>query len=269
MYLPASLRRKAKRVISAVITGNRKTLGLSYDHLFRNATGSITLDIPDFEGRFTIDLKSNILREIVISGTYEPATAQFISRHVDPGRDAVDVGANVGLFTMKMLAAGARRVLAVEPMPRTLQFLKQNILDNGRTLQVILHPGAAGEERGETEIHYIPGKEEYSSLYPLSHPAIKGMETRSLTVQAETLDSLIAASNLDPAIVKIDTEGSEHRVLSGARNMMNSSRPILIMEKWAHTNGAADAILSECGYATRPFGVETVIAAHRSMRLPE
>jgi hypothetical protein len=55
-------------------------LGLSYDYLFRNANGSINLNMPQFEGRFEIDLSSDILREILISGAWEPAAVEFVSR---------------------------------------------------------------------------------------------------------------------------------------------------------------------------------------------
>jgi FkbM family methyltransferase len=246
-----------------MVTSNRRLLGWSYDHLLRNAHGSLTVEVPEIDGSFEIDIRSHILRRILVNGEYEPDVVAFVAQNIDPQRDAIDVGANIGLFTVKMLASGARRVLAVEPTPLALRCLEKNILNCGRGDRAVLYRGAAGAEDGEITIHYVPGKEEYSSVDALDHPAISGLESQSLTVPMKTIDSLVEEHSLDPALIKIDTEGSEQRVLKGTVNVLKKHRPLLIMEKWPGAQAGVDQILADCSYTTRLLNPDMIIATPR------
>jgi FkbM family methyltransferase len=248
-----------KPYVKKILT-NRRVLGNSYDYLFRNASGSLTVQVPAFSGRFEIDIRSHILRRILVNGEYESTVAAFVAAHVDPRRDAIDAGANIGLFTIGMLAAGARRVLAVEPMPLAQHYLRQNVLNNGRSDQVVLHAGAVAAECGTILMNYIPGKEEYSSIDILAHPAIRGLQSQSILVPVKTLDLLVEENGLDPAIIKIDTEGSEHRVLAGAQSVLQKFRPLLVLERGDATEPEVSRILAECNYRLIPFDASTNIA---------
>jgi len=72
--------------------------------------------------------------------------------------------------------------------------------------------------------------------------------TRSrLLVPAVTLD-WVAESQPPPTVIKIDVDGAEHRVLLGARALLRSQRPRLLVEVYERNEDAVGALLKDCGY---------------------
>jgi predicted RNA methylase len=69
--------------------------------------------------------------------------AMFRKGAVVPGDVCLDLGAHIGAFTVRALAAGAVRVVAVEPMPGNLELFALNV---GEDPQVVLLPGAVTED---------------------------------------------------------------------------------------------------------------------------
>src|SRR5579863_914395 len=125
--------------------------------------GSLVLRMPDFNGSFELDARSHILRRILVTANYEPEIVRVIREKVDIRRDAIDVGANAGLFTILLASLGlpASRVLAVEPTPGALHFLRENIVRNNKSEKIIVFEGVASHSRGEVKLRVISGKEEY------------------------------------------------------------------------------------------------------------
>jgi FkbM family methyltransferase len=139
-----------------------------------------------------------------------------------PGGTFVDIGANIGYFTL--LAAGlvgtGGRVVAIEPIPRTGERLRANIALNGFT-QVRVEHCALGAAAGTLELHLPPP--EVHRDYLVTGLAIPGWQ--ALTVPCTTLDEAFAAWQL-PAIdlMKIDVEGGEPQVIRGGRSVLASGR---------------------------------------------
>lgn len=189
------------------------------------------ITVAGYPGRFAISPKSDILRRVLVSGTYEPALAQLCREHVDAGRDAIDVGANIGLYSMLLadLVRGGR-VLAVEPTPGALRRLRRNIAMNGRDDRVVVFPGAAAAASSTVSIAIVPGREEYSTAGALVHPSVGGAAFETVEVAAQTIDSLVSTFALNPGFVKIDVEGMEHTVLAGMRSTMENFQPVILAE---------------------------------------
>jgi len=196
--------------------------------------GSFIVSLPDFLGSLEFDCHSDVLKRIMIQGQYEPELVKTVKSKVDPDRDAIDVGANVGLFTVLMsgLLAGSGRVLAVEPTPGALQYLHRNVERNHRTTNVIVFEGVAARIPGEFTINVIPGMEEYSTIAELVHPCVKGKAKGQLRVAGDTIDDLVDRFALRPGFIKIDTEGAELDVLLGARQTVAKYRPVIVCESW-------------------------------------
>lgn len=137
---------------------------------------------------------------------------------------SIDVGANLGIYTY-LFAQHSQRVIAVEPHPVLAARLRR-ILPRS----VCVFSFAASNEDGVTEF-YIPtlgGREEHacSSLESTTNP---GAPKRTLGVEKRRLDHL----DLDGgtvAVVKIDVEGHELRVLQGLTGTIQRSRPTIIVE---------------------------------------
>ena len=190
------------------------------------------LHVPSFEGAFSVDARSDIFRIILSLRDYEPRLARCCLDHIDPQRDALDLGANVGLYTVLMarhLAEG-RRVLAVEPTANALRNLHDNIERNGVGDRVQVFEGVVSDYDGACTIQTIAGREEYSTIGHSMHPHVSGTSTEAYEVEAATLDALVERFSFDPGFMKVDVEGAEAMVFGGASNVLSEARPVVLSE---------------------------------------
>ncbi|HNU11809.1 MAG TPA: FkbM family methyltransferase [Rubrivivax sp.] len=147
---------------------------------------------------------------------FEPEVRDALLRLARPGDTVVDIGANIGWFTLHL----ARRVgpagviHAFEPEPANLRLLEANVRANGLSW-VVIHPVALGEAPGEALLHttaYNTGMHRLYDSVCCDGPAIP--------VAVQRLDDLLAPGQV--ALVKIDVEGYEHAVLRGARVLLST-----------------------------------------------
>jgi FkbM family methyltransferase len=204
-----------------------------YDDFFENVNGgSIAIGVPEFQGIFHLDPRSDTLKRLMIYKKYEPRLVALIEKHLDQNRDALDIGANIGLFSVLMgrKLSIDRRVLAVEPTPAALHYLNKNIIENGLSEKVILFKGVLAEAPGKYDLDVIPGMEEYSSIGEIVHPDVDGKSSAKITVQGETVDHLVSRWGLNPGFIKVDVEGSELQVLKGAKDTIQKHLPVILSE---------------------------------------
>ncbi len=152
-----------------------------------------------------------------------------------PHRRAVDIGANRGDISSRLLQAGYQ-VYAFEPFPPVIDKLK-NRLGNNPNFQ--LFPLAIGSENQTQELHIATDETPdntyqdasfYSSL--TKHSLSEGLVfTDTISVTVKTLASLHDAEELpkDIGLVKIDTEGFDLEVIKG---MGNYRYPVVVAEFW-------------------------------------
>ena len=142
--------------------------------------------------------------QVFTRGEFEPGESAAVRQLLRPGDLAVDVGANLGWFSLVMAAAVAPggEVWAIEPMPSILPALKRNLELNG-ALDVRLFEVALGESAGAVDINVFSG-------LPHGHASVSTFDRTDYTshrVERRTLDDLLA-SRSTPAFVKLDVEGS-------------------------------------------------------------
>lgn len=188
--------------------------------------------VPSFEGTYSMDARSDVFKIILGIQDYEPELAQCCLDHLDPQRDALDIGANVGLYTGLMAnhVADGRRVLAVEPTANALRHLHANLDRNGIQDRVVVFEGVVTDHDGTSAVHTIEGNEEYSTIGRMAHPFAAGAAVTSVEVEAATLDTLVERFSLDPGFVKVDVEGAEASVFAGASHLLSHARPIVLSE---------------------------------------
>jgi len=187
--------------------------------------------VQEFQGAFYVDVRSALFRRVITDGHYEPELSRLCVAHCNPDRDVLDVGANIGFHAVlfgKTLNTG--RVLCIEPTARAFERLQKNIAANGVAARVIAIRGALSDSAGESELMSVTGQEEFSSLGAMAHPAIQGKPVSAERVSVRTLDEIVAEHRLNPSFIKIDVEGYEHRVLSGARRVLADYRPVVLAE---------------------------------------
>ena len=191
--------------------------------------GPLLLVPPDW--RYTT-LSAFLMREHV-----EPELAA-LERFVPPGGVLVDVGANIGLFSLKgaHLVGPAGLVLAVEPGAVSIARLEANIALN-HLPQLRLVRAALSDSEGEMTLYHVPLGDDPQAFSLLSDGSAMASETVAVT----TLDHLARAqalSRLD--CIKIDVEGAEPMVVAGGRATLARFRPIIIFEVNAPMAGGQD-----------------------------
>jgi|SRR5579872_5960515 len=156
-----------------------------------------------------------------------------------PGYVVFDVGANIGVFSLKAakLIGPSGILLAIEPATRTFVKLRKNIsinkFQNIRALQC-----AAGASEGQGTLYLERRYDGHSSFYKR-----RGQEGAE-RVPIRTLDNILEASGLQRCeFLKIDTEGSELDILKGAEHILSDLRPYVSME--THEFGSKPEEISE------------------------
>jgi FkbM family methyltransferase len=139
------------------------------------------------------------------------------------GSTVVDVGANVGVFTLFHAAAGAD-VLALEPNHAAYERLTRAVAINGLESRVTGVNAAGGAVPGWGRLHLDEGLSVLGSVV-----AEEAGDEASERVEIVTLDELIARLGLGPIdLLKVDVEGAEAEVLRGARATLHDVRRVII-----------------------------------------
>jgi FkbM family methyltransferase len=187
--------------------------------------------VEGFPGEYVLGPKSDMFRHIVMSGAYEQDWSHLCRTLVASHRDAIDIGANIGLYTVLLSTlVPTRRVLAIEPTPEAASRLRKNLKRNDAFRNTVVFEGVATEVSGYASLSVVPGKEEYSSLGAVQHQAVAGERRETIKVASSTIDDLVEAHNLDPGFVKIDVEGMEHSVIGGMHKVLAKYRPVILTE---------------------------------------
>lgn len=185
-----------------------------------------------FEGIFLVDKRSALFRHMIRQKTYEPILVEQCNYYLDAERDIIDIGANIGFFTVLFAKKNinGRKVLAVEPSKNAIKRLYKNIELNNVQNNVIVFEGVASNQSGMLELKTIDGQEEFSTLGEMVHPSISEREFIRESVRSSTIDALVEKFSLDPGFIKIDVEGVENLVLEGAQTTLASKRPVILSE---------------------------------------
>lgn len=220
-------------------------------------TKDVQIRVDEFDGEFVIGPRSHLLHRLLVNGIYEPDLVQLFLSHIQKDRDVIDVGANVGFFTV--LAAkqlGMGRVLAAEPTSAAYARLAANIQLNNVIKNVILFNGLVSDRDGQDTVNIVPGREEYSSMGDVVHPSVAGQATQQEKIETCTLDTLVKDNNLNPALLKVDVEGAEALVFGGAERTLKTHKPVVIsefspmlLEQNGSSGEAVIAMFKRCNYS--------------------
>lgn len=157
----------------------------------------------------------------------------------------IDVGANVGSYTILASGAAGAETICFEPVPQTFQHLLDNVYLNRLAGTVTAHNVAVGAKAGEVEMmsdqdtvnRVVPGGESYSGA--------------KVMVPVITLDE--ALSGRVPKMIKIDVEGFETLVLQGAARTLE--------------NPGLEAVLIELNGSGEIYGFDESKLHHRMIEL--
>ncbi len=179
-------------------------------------------------------------------GTFDLATRRVFEREVVPGSVVYEMGAYVGYYTLQasVLVGPRGRVFAFEPSRQSLSFLRRHLLINHIT-NVTVVEAAVGEYSGTTP--FWVNVERPS----ISRPSDNGSERVAMV----SLDDFIRSQDVPlPDLIKIDVVGSEPGLLKGAKELLETHHPTLILRVHSFDlDPPWPSMLREMGYEVIPF----------------
>jgi FkbM family methyltransferase len=207
-----------------------------------------------FGANLELDL-ANFVDRTIFMGCYEPLNTCLFKRILHPGGTVVDVGANIGYFSLlaASLVGKTGTVIAVEAHPGNFEILSAVVRRNGLEQVVPVNIGLS-DENGSGQVIMADQNEfanRTASMVP--QPGLSGP-----TVPVRRFDDCISDWNIDVVdLMKLDVDGFETRVVKGASKSLNSGRVKNVIvefdDHWLRESGSSTeelkALLHAAGFS--------------------
>jgi FkbM family methyltransferase len=164
-------------------------------------------------------------RELLASGAYEPHVTARLRQHVPRDGVFVDIGANVGFFTLlacRLVGPGGR-VHAFEPNPDSLKVLLLNTLPEGDVVRV--YPFALSDRAGFLSLMRIVS---IASSKRVSEAELRYPSDVSVAYAVRLDDALRDEPRVD--VLKCDVDGHDYRAIRGGLGTLARTRPVVFAE---------------------------------------
>ena len=179
-------------------------------------------------------------------GMYESEKVRLLAGLLREGDVAYDIGAHAGYYTLvaARLVGRTGSVVAFEPNPENIRALRRHLVLN-RVQNVEVVEAAVSDRTGTAR---FDDSDRSNSRGRLSYGG-------SLEVSCVALDALIGGNGLPaPAVIKMDIEGGECLAIDGARELLVSARPMILLATHGPAIRArAKSLLRDIGYDMAPL----------------
>lgn len=179
-------------------------------------------------GKFLIP-KGDLIGETLRAGTVwdGPGFLQVIAkehaRFGEVGTTILDVGANLGAFTVWCASQGAWRVVAVEPVPETMRYLKATLdLNKATCAETVIPLEVAAYDRAVSMMIDVASAGNSGGTV-LRHASVG-------TITGGPLDSYADLFGQRVSLIKIDAQGCDGRAIRGLMNTIQRDHPAIVYE---------------------------------------
>lgn len=190
---------------------------------------------------------------IAFTGIHELVLTKRVAQLAKTGGTLIDVGANLGYFTLLWLSANPEnRCIAFEASPRNVALLRKNIITNGFQDRVQVISQGAGKSAGT--LRFDPGPPEQTGWGGFT------VNPEGIEVDVVRVDDIVPV-NLQVALMKVDIEGADTWALMGSERLLQAKS---IKKVWFEQNkprmlalglpvNAAQDYLTSIGYRCSPM----------------
>lgn len=201
----------------------------------------------------------------IYCGLHDFEEMSFILNALREGDCLVDIGANVGAYSILAAGAVGARVLSFEPVPTTFAHLVENVRLNRLEGKVAAFNLALGAKDGVLR---------FSSLQDTTNHVLTENERDepSVEVKIDCLDSYLEQIGDKPFILKLDVEGFETEVFAGGSRVLSSPNLLAVIaeengcgNRYGAAAGAVGKLLADHGlreYSYEPFTRELRVPEH-------
>lgn len=184
-----------------------------------------------------VDLRNGLGQYYYIHQQYESFETCLIEQVARPGTTVVDIGANVGYYTLVLAKqiGPAGKVIAIEPDPSNMSLLRRNLqlnhLDN-----VLCEQAAALDHEGETTLYLSDINDGDHRVFDAQDDARfnQGKKRMKVVVRAIVVDKYMAELGKQADLVKVDIQGAEMLALPGMLNTLSHPDVVLFCEFWPY-----------------------------------
>lgn len=197
----------------------------------------------------------NLTPWIIMGGHWEPNVDLPLLTYAQPGMTILDIGAHIGYYTVKLGTKAGRsgQVMAFEPNPKVNQVCLENIKINGLAGTTRLHKFALGDKATTAKLTY--------SNSNMTSANLLGDQEADFSVEVEVfrIDDVVPA-DVSVDLIKLDAEGYETHILSGAMDVLSRSPQCAIMielglERWERS-APLEALVPLCGKGKVVYAVQ-------------
>lgn len=211
------VRRSLSPVTRRVLAGFRLELERQPRNAFGTYVGNnrVIVSLPDHTPLVCLADDRSITPELIATGIYDLPYWRFLGKHLRPGDRVVEVGANIGLFTVRMARLVGRfgSITAFEPDPDLFEALNENLSCNWLTDRTTTHQIAVAQQAGTAIFH--------RNSVLRGNGGLNAVGDSSISVTTCRLDETIR-QDLPLHLVKIDVEGAECDVLEGMKGLLRA-----------------------------------------------
>ncbi len=219
--------------------------------LWPRTTDDTAVPLPGTDLTMLVDYAEHSGFILCSMGDHEREVHGFITSNLRAGETFIDIGAHFGLHTLYAARAvgPGGRVFAFEPGEYQRRYLNENIRRNGLA-QAEIVVSLLGDRPGPAR--YARGPEGHAGMSSIALGAGEGIE-----MPMTTLDQFCAERGIKSiGGMKMDVEGAEYLVMSGARRVLNEVGPRFVLyecvdrnsAKFGHTSKETHDLLRSAGY---------------------
>ncbi|HXQ81399.1 MAG TPA: FkbM family methyltransferase [Opitutaceae bacterium] len=163
---------------------------------------------------------------IKLYGQHEAGTERFILEHLRPGSTFLDIGANIGYFSLLAAVTGGAKVVAFEPQRPIADLLLRSVAHNRVEDSARVERLALSNAPGTGRMTSCPDNTGHAQLAGIDE---KGAQP--YPVEVAVLDEWLKGNPVGPvSVCKIDTEGADLRVLQGMAQLLAREGPAIVIE---------------------------------------
>lgn len=214
-----------------------------------------------------LDVSQKAQRQIFLTKLFAQHIAKLMQQYVKEGDTALDIGGNVGFFTLVLAkyVGSNGQVYVFEPEQDNIQKLNKNIEKNKKK-NIRVYAGAVSDQSGETVLHRNPlnegghtleDQDEFKDSAKVYSREEMEQKNKDFVFEQKTkmwsLDEEFEfwkTSGGVPSFVKIDVEGHELAVLRGGRTFFAEAKPKVVCEIGEETEQEVVALMESLGYTT-------------------
>jgi FkbM family methyltransferase len=197
--------------------------------LFRPTGGNVV--IKEIDGlRLFVDLCDFHIGLNIVNDVYERDELGFVRRTVKQGQTVLDIGANIGFFTIVLggQVGPTGHVYAFEPFTGTHRLLMRSVKENNFEDRITVERAAVGSTAGQMQLISPQTTDNWGGPYLRTSDAAVPPKHEAHFVPIVQLDTYPLRRPI--AFIKLDAEGAEPMVLRGATSLLIRDRPTVLAE---------------------------------------